>query len=76
MANSATKKFAVIGYLLTHPNSNGAMISKGLGSWSAPIYVTLYWLEKNDVIQSEWAEGPYPRRRLYRLREHAGAGQQ
>lgn len=44
-----------------------AMITR-CRAWA--LYPALRALEESGAIESEWIEGPYPRRRAYRVREN------
>lgn len=45
---------------------SGAEIGEASGLWSAVLYPALSRLEHEGKVISEWAEGDYPRRRIYR----------
>lgn len=57
---------AIISALATGAKS-GAELSKELGVLSGWLYPALMRLERQGTITSEWADGPYPRRRLYQI---------
>jgi DNA-binding PadR family transcriptional regulator len=46
---------------------NGGEIQKRTGVWTIELYPTLMRLERSGAVTSDWALGPYPRRRVYRL---------
>jgi DNA-binding PadR family transcriptional regulator len=46
---------------------SSAEIGKASGLWSASLYPALSRLEREGKVISEWEEGDYPRRRIYRL---------
>ena len=35
---------------------------------SGKLYILIYRLEREGLIESRWEDAPYPRRRLYRLK--------
>jgi len=46
---------------------SSAEIGKTTGLSTATLYPALMALEHNGKVISEWEEGDYPRRRIYRL---------
>ena len=55
-------------FLREHPDSTAVQVADGLKMIWAP-YAPLFKLEKAGRVTSDWASGPVPRRRLYRLAE-------
>lgn len=65
----AARLAAIIDHLANHPDSGGYDICKGAGLSSGSLYPELARLEQDGRVTSRWADGPEPRRRLYRLAE-------
>jgi uncharacterized protein (DUF433 family) len=53
--------------LSAHPDAPSPVIARCAGIGPARVYVYLAELETAGEVTSRWADGPYPRRRLYRL---------
>jgi DNA-binding PadR family transcriptional regulator len=58
--------------LREEPDSSGYPLMRRTGLSSGRLYVALARLEAAGRITARWADGPYPRRRLYRLAEKEG----
>ena len=65
--NARTAEFAILGALATYTQRSGAQLSQMTGLGSGTLYPALFSLERAGRIESEWADGPWPRRRRYRL---------
>lgn len=59
----------LIGYIRTHPNQTSREIQIGSGAYTLFLFVALWRLERSGIVHSRWLQGPYPRRRVYRLCE-------
>lgn len=60
----------IIAYLSSAGEKSAAEILKGANvSWVFSFYPVLHGLERDGIIKSRWEDenGPYPRRRVYRL---------
>ena len=66
-ARQAAEMDRLIEALLVHPNSPASRLAQCAGTGSVKVHVYLAQLEAQDAIVAAWADGPYPRRRLYRL---------
>lgn len=62
---------AVLDHLAEHPDSSGYGIHKGARVSMGWVYVALDEVERDGRITARWADGPMPRRGLYRLAEEA-----
>lgn len=62
---------AILDFLAAHPDSGGYDICKGSGVSVSWTYVVLDELKRDGRITAHWADGPQPRRRVYRLAEEA-----
>jgi hypothetical protein len=61
----------VILALQAHPRGHALRLARCAGVSPARLHVYLAQLEAQDAISSDWAEGPYPRRRRYWLSGNA-----
>jgi hypothetical protein len=57
----------VIGALFVDRDLSGWRLMQRTGLSSGRLYVALAQLEEAGQVTSAWQDGPYPRRRLYRL---------
>lgn len=57
----------LIDALRAHPDAPALRLARCAGISPAKVYVYLAQLEEQDAVSATWADGPYPRRRLYRL---------
>lgn len=55
---------SIVAYLAAHPDSSGLDVSRAVQRHAM---LGLLELEQAKQVTSCWADGPYPRRRLYRL---------
>lgn len=55
--------------LREQPDLSGYPLAKRTGIGTGQIYVVLARMESDGRVTSRWADGPPPRRRLYRLSE-------
>ena len=53
--------------LRERPDLSGWPLMERTGLRGAGIYAVLARMESDGRVTSRWADGPYPRRRLYRL---------
>lgn len=60
----------VIDVLRRTPDLSGWPLAQASGLGAGQIYVVLARLERDGRVVSRWQDGPYPRRRLYRLAEN------
>lgn len=63
-----TAEEKILNALADGPKSS-AQLGIATGLWSGTLFPALLDLEARKLVISEFADGPYPRRRIYRLPE-------
>lgn len=61
----------VTDFLRAKPGATGYQLMRGAHLSGPRLYVALGEMESAGEVTSCWQDGPYPRRRLYRLAEEA-----
>jgi DNA-binding PadR family transcriptional regulator len=59
----------ILAALREQPGLSGWPLMERTGMSGGRVYATLARLERDGAVTSGWIDGPYPRRRLYRLAE-------
>jgi hypothetical protein len=62
----------IAGVLLYTPDLSGWPLMQRTGLNAAQLYTALQRMELDGRVESRWADGPFPRRRLYRLAAEVG----
>lgn len=63
----------VAGVLLRQGAMSAWPLTQATGLRTMRVYAALARLERDGTVVSDWEDGPYPRRRLYRLAGTGGA---
>lgn len=67
-ARKSARRRAILRTLVDHGAPlTASQITDALDCWPGTIYAELVWLEREGLVESDWADEPRPRRRLYRV---------